>query len=262
MDLGIAGRTALVCGGSKGMGRAAARQLGLEGCKVAVVARGQEAIDATVRDIVAAGGDAVGISADLTLKDGVARALDACTEAYGHPDIVIHQNQDMQTGNVFEVADEAFVEVFRIFTMSTVYMAKAVIPQMRRNGWGRFVHIGSGTAKEPETRFPHLLANVARPSTVGLLKTIADEVAADGVTVNTVAPGWIHTPALEAFFEERGMSLEEGGAWLKREIRIPAARAGTAEEIASMIVYLCSAQAGYVSGAWITVNGGNHRSIF
>jgi 3-oxoacyl-[acyl-carrier protein] reductase len=262
MDLGIHGKTALVAGGSKGMGRAAARMLGAEGCNVAIVARGQEAIDKVVSEIRNDGGNAIGIAADLATRDGVRSAVDATSAAFGSPDIVIGQTNERAGQPFWELEDEAFVHSFRTFTMSAVYLARAVLPDMRGRKWGRFVHIGSGTAKETETRFSHILANVARPSTAGLMKSLADEVAIDGVTVNTVAPGWIVTPALEQHFRDRNMSVAEGADWVRGRIGLPAGRFGKPEEIASLIVYLCSAQAGYITGEWIIVDGGMHRSLF
>lgn len=262
MELGINGRTAFVAGGSKGIGRAAALLLGREKCRVVVVARGQDAIDATVAEIVAAGGEAIGVSADLSTREGVAAALDVTRARFGDPDIVIGQTSEGAKGEFWDLDDEAFENAFRIFTMGAVYLARATLPAMRAKKWGRLVHIGSGTAKEPETRFPHILSNTARPSTSGLLKSLADEVAIDGVTINTVAPGWIHTPAFEEHFRKRGMTLDEGQEWLRTVIRIPAGRAGHPEEIASTVVYLCSDPAGYITGNWIVVDGGKHRSIF
>lgn len=262
MDLGISGKTAFVAGGSKGIGKASALQLGAEGCKVAVVAREQGAIDEAVAQIVAAGGTAIGLSADLSTPEGVEAAVAATRDAFGPPEIVIGQTNEMKGRSFWKLKNEDFEETFRIFTMSTIYLARAVLPQMRERKWGRFVHIGSPVAKEPEMRFPHILANVARPSTSGLLKSLSDELAADGVTINTVAPGWTLTPVTREFLEKSGMTLEQGEEWLRKTIRVPAGRFATADEIASMVVFLCSERAAYVTGGWIQVDGGQHRSVF
>lgn len=262
MDLGIRGKTAFVAGGSKGIGKAAALQLGAEGCNVAVVARERSAIDAAVEQINGSGGSAVGVSADLSTPDGVEAALAQTHAAFGWPDIVVGQTNELKGRSFWKLKNEDFEETFRIFTMSTVYLARAVLPHMREKKWGRFVHIGSPVAKEPESRFPHMLANVARPSTSGLLKSLADEMASDGVTINTVAPGWTVTPVLLEFLEKKGMTLADGEDWLRNTIGVPAGRFGSTEEIAHMIVFLCSTCASYVTGEWILVDGGMHRSIF
>jgi 3-oxoacyl-[acyl-carrier protein] reductase len=261
VDFRIAGRVAFVAGGSMGMGREVALALAEEGCKVLVVARGQEAIEAAVAEIRRRGGTAEGISADLTSKDGVARALARCTELWAMPDIVISQTKVYHEGHALTMDPELVEDMFRIITMSAIHLAQATVPAMQARRWGRFVHIGSGTAKEPEYRFPHAVANVARPATSGFLKTLSAEVAADGVTVNTVAPGWIHTEGMQKFFDERGWTIDQANDWLRNDIGIPAGRTGTAEEIGSAIAYLCSDQAGYITGEWINVNGGNHRAI-
>lgn len=262
MDFRIAGRIAFVAGGSKGMGREAALALGAEGCRVLVVARGQAAIDAAVTEIRDRGGTAQGVSADLTSRDGITTALDACRAHWGDlPDIVVSQTNDATEGRALDMDPDVVESVFRIFTMSAIYLAQATVPAMRAKKWGRFVHIGSGTAKEPEGRFPHGVANVSRPATSGFLKTLASEVAADGVTVNTVAPGWIKTEGMEEFFADHDWTMEQANAWLKDTIGIPAGRAGRAEEVGATVAYLCSDQAGYVTGTWLIVDGGNHFSI-
>jgi 3-oxoacyl-[acyl-carrier protein] reductase len=135
---------------------------------------------------------------------------------------------------------------------------------MQAAGWGRFVHIGSATAKEPVGLIHHSIANATRPSTIGLLKTVADEYAKYGITINTVAPGWILTEnVVEYTSKHLGLgSDEERHAWAAGTFGVPAGRMGRPEEIASMIVYLCSDLAGYITGNWIEVDGGVHRSAF
>ncbi|MBA3055663.1 MAG: SDR family oxidoreductase [Sphingomonadales bacterium] len=261
MDFRIRGRVAFVAGGSKGMGRDAALALGAEGCKVLVVAREQGAIDAVVAEIKAAGGEAAGISADLCTQDGVAKALDTCNSLWSMPDIVVSQTNDTQFGKALSMDPAILEDTFRVLTMSAVYLAQATIPAMQARKWGRFVHIGSIAAREPERHFPHAAANVARPATSGFLKTLASEVAADGVTVNTIAPGWTLTPSLEMFFGKSGWTIDQGNEWLRKTIGVPAARAGTSEELGSTVAFLCSEQAGYITGTWIPVDGGNHASI-
>jgi 3-oxoacyl-[acyl-carrier protein] reductase len=187
------------------------------------------------------------------------------TRELGAPQIVIGQTLFTQPGDFDDIADpEVYVESFRAYTLSTVYLLKAVLPGMKAAGWGRFVHVGSATAKEPEGAIHHVVANGTRPSTIGLLKTVADEYAQHGITVNTVAPGWIETENAIAYLDRQAglTSRDERRRWMKDHARVPAARMGRPEEIASMIVYLCSELAGYVNGAWIEVDGAHHRSAF
>jgi 3-oxoacyl-[acyl-carrier protein] reductase len=265
MDLGIAGKVVFCTGGSKGMGRLAAEALAAEGCRVAVVARSKEPIDEAVAAIQAAGGIAIGIPADITDRQAVGRAVAQTRDELGPPLIVIGQTIFNIAGNFADITEpEHYVDSFRSYTMSQVYLLQAVLPDMQRSGWGRYVHIGSATAKEPEGAIHHVVANATRPSTVGLLKTVADEYARYGITVNTVAPGWIATQNSFDYLQRQVglVTDEQRKEWMLTTARVPAARMGLPSEIASMIVYLCSEQAGYITGNWIEVDGGHHRSAF
>ena len=231
MDLGITGKVVLCTGGSKGMGRDVAHMLVGEGCKVAIVDR----------------------------------ALTEVTGAFGPPLIVIGQTKFNIPGDFADITEpEQYVDSFRSYTMSRIHLLQAVLPGMQEAGWGRFVHIGSATAKEPEGSIHHVIANAARPSTTGLLKTVADEYARFGITVNTVAPGWIGTQNAYDYLEHQvGLTTSDQiSGWMRANAGVPAARMGRPDEIASMIVYLCSEAAGYLTGNWIEVDGGKHRSAF
>lgn len=265
MDYGIKGKVALVVGGSKGMGFEAAKLLAAEGCSVAVMARTKSDVDRAVDEIRQLGGVAEAVVADATSRKDVDRAVDEVRAAFGAPLIVIGQTRYNVPGNFDDITDsEHYVESFTTYTVSQIHLLRAVLPGMREAGWGRFVHIGSATAKEPAGNIHHAVANATRPSTVGLLKTVADENARFGITVNTVAPGWIETQsALDYLRDNAGADTEaQRRTWLLDHAGIPMARMGKATEIASLIVYLCSEQAGYLTGTWTAVDGGLHRSVF
>ncbi len=265
MDLGVAGRVALVGGGSKGIGREAAMILAAEGVRVAIVARTPKHIDATVGAIRASGGTAIGVPADLTDRAQIEGAVREITQQFAPPSIVITQADFHVRGFFEEIEDpESYVESYRAYTLSQVHMLHAVLPAMRAQGWGRYVHIGSATAKEPQSKPPHTVANATRPSTVGLLKSVADEYARFGITINTVAPGWIATRTTNWYLEtHEGLADPEARTrWLIEQAGVPAGRAGDPAEIASTIAYLCSDLAGYVNGNYIAVDGGHHRSAF
>ncbi|MCW2829922.1 MAG: putative 3-oxoacyl-[acyl-carrier-protein] reductase [Aeromicrobium sp.] len=265
MDLNITGRVAFVVGGSKGIGLDTAHVLAAEGCRVAVVARTAKHIDRAVDAITAAGGSAVGVSADMTSGDGIRQAVAEVTEAFGAPSIVVSQADFHVRGFFAEIERaEDYVDSYRAYTLSQVHLLHAVLPAMKADGWGRFVHIGSGTAKEPQSNPPHTVANATRPSTVGLLKSVADEYARFGISINTVAPGWIATRTTEHYLREHEGLVEPEAqrAWMLDVAGVPAGRLGAPSEIASTIAYLCSDQAGYLNGHYITVDGGLHRSAF
>src|SRR5579859_3979684 len=265
MDLGIAGKAVFLTGGSKGMGREAAHMLAAEGCKVAIVARSKDAIDDAVDSIRSDGGTAIGITADITNDEDVQRAVAETVEAFGPSLIVIGQTKFNIPGDFGDITDYGhYMESFQSYTMSQIYLLHAVLPGMKEAGWGRFVHIGSATAKEPGGTIHHVIANATRPSTVGLLKTVADEYGRYGITVNTVAPGWIATQNAYDYMEKQlgRTSEEQRRDWMVNVARVPSGRMGEPREIASLIVYLCSEQAGYVNGTWTAVDGGRHRSAF
>jgi 3-oxoacyl-[acyl-carrier protein] reductase len=265
MDLGIAGKVAFVTGGSRGMGRLAAEMLAAEGCHVAIVARTQADIDETVAAIADKGGTAIGVAADIGKEEDAQRAVADVTAQLGAPLIVIGQTKFNIPGDFSDITElEAYVDSFRSYTMSQIYLLHAVLPAMKEVGWGRFVHIGSATAKEPEGAIHHVIANATRPSTTGLLKTVSDEYARYGIMVNTIAPGWIATENMYDYLEKNaGVTTAEGiRDFMITTAGVPAARAGEPSEIASALVYLCSHQAGYITGNWIEVDGGHHRSAF
>jgi 3-oxoacyl-[acyl-carrier protein] reductase len=265
VNFGISGRSALVVGGSKGIGFEVAKLLADEGARVAVLARTKSDIDSAVATLRGDGGAAIGVTADVSDPEELDAAVREATEEHGPPLIVIGQAKYQRPGDFADITDvNVYRESFELHTMSQIFLLQAVLPAMQEAGWGRFVHIGSATAKEPAGNIHHAVANTSRPSTIGLLKTVSDEYARFGITVNTVAPGWIETANSVAYLEKNlGAATEEARReFMLSEARVPAARMGTADEIASLVAYLCSDQAGYVTGSWIEVDGGLHRSAF
>lgn len=264
MDFGIAGKVAFVSGGSKGIGRQCAEMLGKEGCKVVIAARGQQAIDEAVASIRAGGGEAIGVSVDLTCEADILRAVEVARATYGAPDIVITNVHGPGPGDFFDHSGDDFVAAFRDLALSVIFLARATLPAMKDKGWGRLVTIGSGAAKEPPSELKHILANTARASVVSLNKSLANEFSQYGITVNTLATGWIGSERMYAYLahvaEEKGLT-EEGAMDMLKGL-IPAGRPGKPEEMAALAVFLCSTQAAYMTGNLIAVDGGLHRSAW
>jgi 3-oxoacyl-[acyl-carrier protein] reductase len=266
MDLGISGKVAFVEGGSMGMGRATAELFAQEGCRVVIAAlpEDKESIDETVEAIVSAGGQAVGVAADLTVDEDVQRAIDVATTTFGPPDIAVANVGGPGPGDFFDVSNDDFTVAFQQMAMSMVYLARAVLPHMREQGWGRIVNLGSGAAKEPPPELPHILANTTRAAVVPLNKSLSNEFGRYGITINTIATGYIGTQRMKNYFanlaEERGVPVEKLVDALTANV--PVRRVGTPEEMAAVIVFLCSEQAGYVTGEFIAVDGGFHRSAW
>lgn len=263
MDLGIAGKVALVTGGTHGMGRIVAEQLGENGAQVVVVARGQAGLDDTVAAIRSAGGEAVGVSADLTDFAAYPYMVDEAKLAFGAPDIAIFTPVAPPPGGFGDFDDADFDRAYAYIVKAFAHFARAVAPAMKEGRWGRIVTIGSGAAKSPARasilNFDYVLANTVRPAGLGLSRSLADELGPYGITVNTVPPGFIDTgDAYTAFFEkcarDAGMDYDAFmAAFMKR---IPANRFGTPREVGSLVAFLCSQDAGYITGQYIVVDGG------
>lgn len=265
MDYGIQGRSALIVGGSRGIGFEVAKMLAAEGSRVAVMGRTRTDVDAAVNRLRADGGTAIGVCADVTQADQTDDALRRVRDEHGPPLIVVSQAIYQRPGDFADIDDvNVYRESFEAYTISQILLLKTVLPAMQDAQWGRFVHIGSATAKEPAGYIHHVVANATRPSTVGLLKTVSDEYARYGITVNTVAPGWIETENAIAYIDRNigETDAEQRRKFMLGEARVPAGRMGKPHEIASLIAYLCSDAAGYITGAWIEVDGGLHRSAF
>lgn len=265
MDYGIVDKPALIVGGSKGIGLEVAKLLAAERCRVAILARTKTDVDAAVEAIRAEGGVAIGVCADVSRQDEVDDAVRQVGTESGPPLIVVGQAKYQQPGDFADISDvNTYRESFELHTMSQIFLLQAVLPGMRDAGWGRFVHIGSATAKEPAGDIHHAVANASRPSTIGMLKTVSDEYARHGITVNTVAPGWIETENAIAYIEKNlgAATADQRREFMLEQARVPAARMGKPTEIASLIAYLCSEPAGYITGNWIEVDGGLHRSAF
>ncbi len=269
MDLGIAGKTALVTGGSKGIGRAIAEELGRNGCQVFVVARGQEYIDQTVRAIRDAGGTAAGGSADLTRLDDYPSMVEQCRAAFGAPDIAIFAPVAPPAGRFDQMSDDDLKESFDNIVLAFAHFIRSVTPAMKKCRWGRVLTVGSGHARLParlETLgFEYALANTTRPAGLGLTRTIADELAPYGVTTNTVAPGHIDTgQQYEDFFRGCAANVDQTYEEFMQTLtgRIPMKRFGTADEVASMSVFLCSARASYITGQYVIVDGGRQEIFY
>lgn len=263
MDLGIRDKVALVTGGTHGMGRVTAERLGENGALIVVVARGKAGLDDTVSAIAAKGGSAVGVCADLTDLGAYDYIVSEAQKEFGAPDIAIFTPVAPPSGGFDAFDDAAFDEAYLNIVKAFRHFAKALVPAMKKRRWGRIVTIGSGAAKSPARasvlNFDYILANTVRPAGLGLSRSLADELGAYGITVNTVAPGFIDTgPAYAAFFEQcaadAGMAI---GPFLEDFLRrIPANRFGRPEEVGSLVAFLCSQDAGYISGQYIVADGG------
>jgi len=261
MDLRIAGKTALVLGGSKGLGRGVAQALAAEGVAVAILARGQEAIDKTVGEINGTGGRAVGIAADLADWPSVAHAVEVTRQKLGPIDILLNNSGGPPPSPVSGVAPELWEAQFRQMVLVLFRLTDLVLPDMRAKKWGRIINIASESVVQPIAIIG--ISNTLRASVVGWAKTLAGEVAREGITVNTMLPGPFATDRIAQVTKMRAqkenISVEEINKRLANQV--PVGRIGDPAEFGAIAAFLASPLAGYITGSMIRVEGGTIRSI-
>jgi 3-oxoacyl-[acyl-carrier protein] reductase len=250
MELGIDGRIALVTGASKGLGLGIAQALAAEGARVAMSSRSRERIDAAAAEVPGARGF-VHDSADV---DGAGRLIDAVQDELGALEILVTNTGGPPAGDPLSFTREQWEAAYRSLVLGPMAMIEHAVPAMRERGWGRVVNVSSYAVREP---IPYLmLSNAHRSATLAAFKTLARELAGDGITLNTVLAGMIATDRL---IELRGGSLEAVDEDAREQV--PAGRPGRVEEFAAAAAFLCSDGAGYITGAALAVDGGLLRSV-
>jgi 3-oxoacyl-[acyl-carrier protein] reductase len=249
MDLRIAGRTALVMGASRGIGRAIAAALAAEGARVAMASRSRERVEEAAKGIE---GDTAAFEADTSDLDRLAALPDEVASRIGPVEILVTNTGGPPLGGALDHEREVWEDAYRSLVLAPLVLADAVLPGMRERKWGRIVNVGSSSVREP---IPHLtLSNANRMAAVGLFKTLAAEVASEGITVNTVATGRFATDRL----------AENWGSWEQMEAHaaegVPAGRLGQPEEFGDLVAFICSERAAYLTGTVIPLDGGLLRS--
>ena len=252
MDLGLTGKVALVLGSTAGLGRASAEALADEGAHVVVVGRRAELVDALAESLPSA----AGVVADVTAPDAPSLLVNRAREQFGEVDIVVLNGGGPPPGAADSFTAEAAQAAFDLLLKQHISLVGEVLPGMRQRGWGRIVAIGSSGVRQP---IPALTAsNVGRAALAAYLKTLAGAVAADGVTVNMVLPGRIDTDRVaqldRAAAERTGATPDAARA--ASEATIPAGRYGDPAELGSVVAFLASQRAAYLTGEQVRVDGG------
>jgi 3-oxoacyl-[acyl-carrier protein] reductase len=251
VDLGLKGRVALVMGASRGLGRAIAAALAREGARVAIASRSAEKLDEAAAEI---GDAAMPFVADASDLDRLGALPGEVAEALGPIEILVANAGGPPFGGALDHEPDDWETAYRSLVLAPRVLVGAVLPGMRERGWGRIVNVGSSSTREP---IPGLnLSNAHRMAAVGFLKTLSREVAADGITVNTVATGRFGTERLA----DHAGSLEAAEEAAKHEV--PAGRLGHPDEYGDLVAFLCSNRAAYITGTVIPIDGGVLRSAF
>jgi 3-oxoacyl-[acyl-carrier protein] reductase len=261
MDLGLRGRSALVAAASRGLGRAVAEELAAEGADLTICARGEAALEEAAAALRAAGARVTAVAADLTDPAGVERVVAAAEAAYGRVDVLVTNTGGPPAGPFEAHSADVWRDAIRQNLESVLNLVRRVLPGMRERGWGRIVNITSMAVKQPVDNL--ILSNSVRAAVTGFARTLANEVAAEGITVNNVMPGYHRTERI-VHLAERNAALQGGtpDAVLARfEQEVPMRRLGEPREFAAMVAFLASERASYVTGTSIQVDGGWVRSL-
>lgn len=261
MDLNLAGKHALVCGASEGIGRAAAHELALLGADVTVLSRRAEALERVVAGLSREGGQRHGhIAADVSRHEELRAQVQAL--AAGKPVHVLVNNTAGPPGGPLHAADaDAILEAFSRHLLANQLLVQAVLPGMRTDRWGRIVNVVSTSVREP---IPGLgVSNTVRGAVAGWAKTLSRELAGDGITVNNVLPGFTRTGRIAQIVRDRAGKEGVAEAEVEAAMRssVPAGRFAEPHEVAAAIAFLCSPAAGYINGVSLAVDGGRMQSI-
>ena len=260
MDLGIAGKWALVCAASKGLGKGCAAALVREGVNVVITARGAEALQATATELRALGGGEVrAVAGDITTAEGRVAALAACPQV----DILVTNAGGPPPGDFREWARDTWIKALDANMLTPIELMRATVDAMAGRGFGRVVNITSGAVKAPIDILG--LSNGARSGLTGFVAGLArSSIAARGVTINGLLPGAFDTDRLRGTMQ--GAAIRTGQPldvmMAKRAAAIPAQRFGTADEFGAVCAFLCSVHAGYLTGQNILLDGGAYPGTF
>ncbi|RZJ25603.1 MAG: SDR family oxidoreductase [Haliea sp.] len=258
MDLHIAGRKAIVCASSQGLGKACALSLSREGVQVFINSRHIESLQATADEIHRASGNrVVAVEADITTEAGRSKLVAACPDA----DILVNNNAGPAPGSFQDWGREHYLEAFESNMLAPVLLIRALLPGMRERKFGRIVNITSAMVKSP--RAHQGLSTSARTALTAVCKAISTETVVDNVTINNLLPERIAT-GRQQFLTERQAKLDNTTYDVARQKladTVAARRFGTTEEFADMCAYLCSAQASFICGQNIQVDGGSYRGL-
>lgn len=266
MDLGLKNKTVLVTGGSKGIGKAIAKAFAEEEANMVICGRGEEALKEAEMEIKKLSGNVLAIQADLTKQSDVDHLIASAIDRYKTVDILVN-NAGIASGfDDFETLDlEAWQQIFDVNLFGTVRVTKAVIPYMKKAGFGRIINISSESGMQPDAFMPHY--NASKAALINFTKSLSKAYADQGILVNTVSPAFIMTPMLENLLKDNAKKMniryDEAIQQFLKENRphVEVKRPGTVDEVASAVVYLASNKASFINGVNLRVDGGSVASL-
>ncbi|MBW3656622.1 MAG: SDR family oxidoreductase [Gemmatimonadetes bacterium] len=261
MDLGLSNRVALVAGSSRGLGRAIAEEMAAEGAAVVLCARGADSLTEALAAVEAVGARGVAVGADLGDPEGVRRVAEAAFRHFGRVDVLVTNTGGPPSGVFESLAPEAWDRALRQNFDSVLNLVRAVLPGMKERRWGRILNVTSVAVKQPVENL--ILSNSVRAAVTGFARTLANEVAPWGITVNNLLPGYTRTERLDELADSvgaaRGVEPDQIRAgWVAQT---PMGRLGEPREFAALAAFLASERASFITGTSIPVDGGWVRSL-
>ena len=265
MNLNLKNKNAIVCASSQGLGKAAALDLAEEGVNIAICSRDQDKINKVKEEIhqkIDHEIKVIALKVDLDSPDEIQAFYKQVENDLGSVDILVNNNGGPPPSTFEQLSDDDWQKAFNSTMMSCLRLSKLVIPNMKKNGWGRIINISSVSVKTPVNGL--FLSNSLRMGVLGWAKALSDELAPHGVTVNTVCPGYTRTERVEAILETQSNSSGLKKEEIEKSIaeNIPMKRVGEAEDLAGLITFLASEKADYMTGLAIQVDGGSARTFY
>ena len=265
MNLNLKNKNAIVCASSQGLGKAAALDLAEEGVNLAICSRDQDKINKVKEEIhqkINSEIKVIALQVDLDSPEEIQAFYKQVENDLGSVDILVNNNGGPPPSTFEQLSDDDWQKAFNSTMMSCLRLSKLVIPNMKKNAWGRIINISSVSVKTPVNGL--FLSNSLRMGVLGWAKALSDELAPHGVTVNTVCPGYTRTERVEAILETQSNSSGLKKEEIEKSIaeNIPMKRVGEAEDLAGLITFLASEKADYMTGLAIQVDGGSARTFY
>ena len=266
MNSGLQGRTAIVTGGSKGIGKAIAKSLALDGANVVICARALEPLVSVREEIITAGGSALAVAADVIKPEAVKEVVARAAAAFGGLDILVNNAGGAEKfGGFFELSDEDWLEAYKLNIMSAVSFVRYSIPWLRESKHSRIINISSVSGVQPGYYNPHY--TVTKAAMINLTKALSNELLKDNILVNVVCPGPVHSYSWENYIQgtasSHGLPVEEVRKRIEIEeaSKIPLGKVGEPEDVAGLVTFLASDKASWITGSCFHVNGGKLHTM-